>query len=231
MTHLTDLQRRLRARFVLVSAVAAATLSCGQNQSGKPVAESMADNQLTPVAAPRSAPAGHPPMGGQMALAPAVDGVVDLSGGVTGAPPEGWRQVPPSSSMRVAEFELPGSGGAASVAIFAGTMGSVEDNVARWVGQFSGPDGTPASGLERTTLVVGEGEAGGGLKVVRVAVSGTFSGGMGMGGGGANPGYRMLGAIVERGSDFHYIKAVGPEATLVEQEANFDAFIASLRGS
>lgn len=220
--------RRVRGLVALLAAGAAVMISCGQNQSDKPVADALAENQLTPVAEPTAAPPGHPPVGGAVSAAPLREGVVDLRG-VTAVPPESWRQVPPSSSMRAAEFELPGAAGAANLAIFAGNWGSVDDNVARWVGQFSGPDGAPASGVQRRSLVVGEGQPGGGLQVVRVAVSGTYIGDMG--GGTANPGYRMLGAIVQTSSGFHYLKVVGPEATVFEWEDEFDAFVASLRRS
>lgn len=228
MTGTRNFTWRLSA--VCAALLAIATLSsCGQNQTAKEGDAALAEIQLKPVTQRAAAPPGHPPMGGRAAPATARPGAVDLQG-VTAVMPEGWRQLAPSSSMRVAEFELPGSSGPANLAVFAGTMGTVDANVARWVGQFSAADGSATVREERRSLVVGEGEEGGGLQVVRVAVSGTFNGGMGMGGGTSSPGYRMVGAIVQSGSGFHYLKAVGPEATVVEREDEFDAFVGSLRG-
>jgi len=216
-------------RLSLAAAVALVALaSCGQNYSEKPPAEALADERLTPVAeAPAASRSPAPARPGE---APRVAGQEAVSlDGITGVLPAGWRQVEPSGTMRVAEFELPGEGGAGTLAVFAGTWGAVDDNVTRWVAQFSEPDGAPPRGVERLSLVVGEGEAGGGLQVVRVAVSGTYRGGMGMGGQSAQPGYRLVGAIVASGSGYHYLKAVGPEPTITAQEKAFDAFVASLR--
>ncbi|MFH1570797.1 MAG: hypothetical protein ABIL09_22585 [Gemmatimonadota bacterium] len=219
-------RRRLAAAVVLMAGLAA----CGQNQSDQPVADALTARQLTPAGGSppgtSGLPAGHPAV-----AAPTRQGAVDL-GGLTAVVPEGWRQLSPSSSMRVAEFALPGVDGAAdaNLAVFAGIGGSVEDNVARWVGQFTQPDGGPTAPLaERRTVVAGEGEVGGGLPVAVVAVSGTYNGGMGMGAATSNPGFRMLGAIVETGSGLHYFKVIGPEATVRHWSAAFEAFVASLR--
>ncbi len=78
----------------------------------------------------------------------------DAHGGGGGAPaaglawtaPEGWRSVPPSSSMRVAEWALAKADGDpedASLVVFhfPGTGGSVQANLDRWYTQFEQPDG------------------------------------------------------------------------------------------
>ncbi len=70
----------------------------------------------------------------------------DAGGGVTLVAPQGWVSEQPSSSMRKSQYRLPGpdTGGDAEVAVFAGIGGSAQANIDRWIGQFSGPDGSPA---------------------------------------------------------------------------------------
>src|SRR5438309_1885424 len=68
--------------------------------------------------------------------------------------PDGWRQSPPSSSMRVAEFTLPRAAGDAEdaqlvVYYFGGSGGSVDANMQRWVGQIQQPDGRPSSAASK----------------------------------------------------------------------------------
>ena len=67
-----------------------------------------------------------------------------LDGGLTIRVPEGWQRVPPSSSMRIAEYAAssPESGEGATLAVFKGNMGPVEANVRRWFGQFTRADGS-----------------------------------------------------------------------------------------
>ena len=57
--------------------------------------------------------------------------------------PEGWIEEKPSSSMRKSQFRLPGlksPSGDVEVAVFAGIGGSVEQNVTRWINQFTTPE-------------------------------------------------------------------------------------------
>jgi hypothetical protein len=60
--------------------------------------------------------------------------------------PAGWTPRAPASSMRLAEYVVPGADGAvgAEVVVYffgTGQGGSTEANLARWKGQFSNPDG------------------------------------------------------------------------------------------
>ncbi len=144
-------------------------------------------------------------------------------GAISAVPPSQWRSVSPSSSMRKAEYQVPGADGGAdaSLAIFAGkNWGSVDDNVSRWVGQFS--DRQRDAG--RRELVVGQAAE---IAVTMVDVAGTFGGGMG--GGGAQTQQRMLGAIVDLGDSFYYMKLLGPESTVTHWEEGFESFVQSIR--
>ena len=98
-------------------------------------------------------------------------------GPLSAAAPKGWVAQQPSSSMRVAQYGLPGPDGEATLGIFffgPGQGGSVEANIERWHGQFTQGDGQPAQG-RRWTRQVGD------IEITGLDISGTFSAGMGMG--------------------------------------------------
>ena len=64
--------------------------------------------------------------------------------------PSTWISETPSSSMRLAQYRLPGLEGdpedaELAVFYFGGQGGSVQANVDRWIGQFSNPDGSPVT--------------------------------------------------------------------------------------
>ncbi len=142
---------------------------------------------------------------------------------------EGWQQVPPSSSMRVAQYVLPGEGdqaGDASLAVFyfgANQGGGLDANIERWYGQFSQPDG--GSTKERAKRREQEVK---GMPVTLVDIRGTYGSGMG-GGMGQSPkpleGYRMLGAIVQAPKGSFFFKLTGPEKTVEHWAGSFDQYI------
>jgi len=187
-----------------------------------------------------SLPSDHPPVesargdrdrGG--ASAPAGSGGPSGSGGadlpVEWTAPDGWTETEPSSSMRAAQYRLPGAGGAgaATLAIFHFSGkggGSVTANIDRWVGQFSKPGGGSAEeSAEITRKTVN------GLDVHVVDVSGTYSPGAGMGGGGEKKSQRMLGAIAETSAGHVFFKLVGPQPTVAEHREEFRSLVESFR--
>jgi len=137
--------------------------------------------------------------------------------------PSGWRQVPPSSTMRAAQVVVPGSGGDAELAVFffgAGQGGNVEANLQRWMNQVI-PE--PGSSAQRETF------ENNGLRVTWVDVHGTLKPGqMGMGPSAAQPNSRLLAAVIEADGGPWFLKATGPDATLASQR---DAFLALLHGA
>ena len=203
---------RMVNRVVWAAWLAAA---CGQNYSDKPAAEALAERNLTPL---EEMPSTSPPGGGEGA-------VQTLDGGMTIRVPEAWQRVPPSSSMRTAEYAapFPEGGEGATLAVFKGNMGPVDANVQRWFGQFSQPDGSPARG-RRWTL-----ETEGGLRATMVDVTGTFRDGMGMGDATIREGYRMLGAILEAGGTTWYLKFTGPAGAVSAHEEGFGSLVRSMR--
>lgn len=143
--------------------------------------------------------------------------------------PEAWSESEPSSSMRVAEYRLPGRDGAdaGTMAVFyfgSDAGGSVQANIDRWIGQFevSGD----ASANERAEVRQKEVD---GMKIHTVELTGTYDPGMGMGGsGGAKEGQRLRGIIVESPEGPVFFKAVGPEATIEGHDDAFGALVGSL---
>ena len=213
---------------LIVASSVGLLLACSQNYSDKPVEGALRERGLQSIkgstpdraAAPQAAAIAAQP--GYETGASGESGQRQSLGGLSVIVPEAWRSVTPSSSMRLAEFRIPGveGSGAANLAVFRGNMGSVDDNVTRWLGQFTQQEGTP----RRWELVVGD---PGDISVTMVDVSGTFSGGMG--GGGPQPHQRMVGAIVDGGEVYYYLKLLGPESTVARWAGGFEGLVKSIR--
>ena len=143
--------------------------------------------------------------------------------------PATWVEVPPSSSMRRAQYKVPGPGGDGECAVFyfgPGQGGDAMSNARRWAGQFKRPDGSPAlDDLKTTSMTAGA------RSVLLVEVSGTYDGGMTMTAAPATPkpGYALLGAIVEGPDANWFFKLTGPEATVRDQHDSFLSLIKSLK--
>jgi hypothetical protein len=133
--------------------------------------------------------------------------------------------------MRVVTYRLPGEAeaDAASLVVyyFSGGGGGVDANLQRWYGQFKQPDGSStadsAKREERELL---------GMKVHVVEVSGTYVAETSPGSGVRvnKDDHRMLAAIFESPSGPHFVKLVGPAATVERWRESFDAFLAAVDG-
>jgi hypothetical protein len=128
--------------------------------------------------------------------------------------PAGWERRSPSSNMRLAEATIPGPAGAGELAVFhfgAGQGGSVDANLRRWIAQM---DTDPGTTPEQASF------ESNGLKVTWVDVRGTLRpSSMGMGPKADQPGYRLIGAVVEGSGGPWFFKATGPDATLEPRRA------------
>jgi hypothetical protein len=165
-------------------------------------------------------PPNHPPIrsahGGDLPVAPARD----EAPAITWTAPPGWEVAPNASSMRLVTYHLP------STAAYPGHVevtvtragGTPEANLDRWVGQFdgAGPD-------TRSTRVVD------GFRVSTLDVSGTYEGGMTMGGSDEpHPAWALLGAIVETNGLPYFFKLVGPVAVVQAARPAFDKLLGSI---
>lgn len=176
-------------------------------------------------------PPGHPPVGKSEPTPPIPGpppGTGSGSQGLTWTAPSGWTKETPSSSMRRAQYRVPGPGGPGECVVFyfgPGQGGDAKTNAARWAGQFRRADGNPVGdGYTTRETKVGD------LSVLLVEVTGTYVGGMGGGPvGPERPGYMLLGAIADGPDAKWFFRAVGPRATLEAQRSAFDRMIRSLK--
>jgi hypothetical protein len=133
--------------------------------------------------------------------------------------PSGWQSQPPTSSMRIAQAVIPGPGGPGELAVFffgAGTGGSADANIQRWIDQMESAEQPKPQTFETN-----------GYKVTWIDVHGTLKpSGMGMGPSTPQPNSRLLGAVVEGPGGPWFFKATGPDATL---SAEHDAYLAMLK--
>lgn len=183
------------------------------------------DAQTSPL------PPGHPPAG-QSGGQPAIPGPPSGSGtarqGLTWKLPAGWIEETPSSSMRRAQYRIPGSAGAAECVVFyfgPGQGGDAKANADRWAGQFHAAGGGPVGdALKTREIKVGD------IPVLLVEVTGTYAGGMGSGPAGAErPNYMLLGAIAKGPDANWFFRATGPRATLEDQRKAFDGLVRSIK--
>lgn len=146
------------------------------------------------------------------------------------AAPEGWESLPPSSSMRKAQYRLPRAAGDAEdaemvVFYFGGQGGGVQANIDRWIGQFQKPDGTPAGDSAKVSRRTSHN-----IPLSIVDVSGTYTGSGGpMSPGAPKPGFRMLAAVAEAPDGPWFFKLTGPVKTVAKWEASFQTFLDSIQ--
>lgn len=168
-------------------------------------------------------PPGHPPVDSSTAVPPPPP--AEAGAALDWAAPEGWVEVPPSSSMRKAQYRVPGPGGDAECVVFyfgPGQGGDPMANAIRWAGQFQQPDGRPSTDVMTTeTRTVGD------RSVLTVEVTGTYTNPMVD--NVARPDHMLLGAIVEGPDANWFFKLTGPTSTVSAQRDAFGALIESVR--
>jgi hypothetical protein len=147
--------------------------------------------------------------------------------GMTSSLPASWVEEDPSSSMRLAQFSVPGSDADsnANLVIYyfgQGQGGTNEANISRWQSQFSKPDGGVVSPQVQTTEAQG-------MPVTLVEFRGDYARGVGMGiGGTALKDQMLLAAIVEYPRGNIFIQLHGPAEAVSMHRAAFIAFIQSI---
>lgn len=152
------------------------------------------------------------------------------SGPLTFTAQEGWIEEPPSSSMRAAQYRLPGPQGEpeATVVVFyfgAAGGGGFEANVARWASQFEQPDGAPSLSRARESS-----RRVGGMGVREVAFEGTYVAETFPGSGQRvrNEDWALRGAMIEAPVGPYYARLLGPKDAVERSEPSFRAFIGAL---
>ncbi len=136
--------------------------------------------------------------------------------------PDSWQRETPSSSMRAAQARVPGSGGDGQFTVFhfgPGGGGGVEANIARWIGQMNLEGSQPY----RDQFTVGN------LRVHWVDAEGTLlASRIGAFPPTDQPGYRLLGAVVEGEGGPWFLRLIGPQKTLAEQHEAFRGMLRQL---
>lgn len=136
--------------------------------------------------------------------------------------PADWDARPPSSSMRVAEWGLPG---AAECALFTFPGGgSVDANFERWLGQFTQPDGRSSTDVARRMSMDVRG-----FEVQFLQVTGTFhaSNAMMNGPGETLPDHALIGAVFPTQPAPYFLKCTGPRGAIADQAEVLTEFISS----
>lgn len=201
-------------------------LSCGP-LACEPKAEPKPASQAPKAASPAENP--HDPHGGKLA-GPLKPNAGSSAGDPSGPPvdliwttPQNFQEMPPRP-MRKATYQVSGAAGPAEVTVFyfgPGQGGGVEENIARWLGQFKDlPEG--AAKRDKTEVI--------GFPVFTVRVEkGTYA--SGMPGGPSQPmkDWGMHAAVVETPSGSYFFKMTGPSATVTENAAGFSSLLTSIR--
>lgn len=150
------------------------------------------------------------------------DGAISLQA------PGTWVKKKPATRIVEVEFAVPkveGDSADGRLTIMQ-AGGSVEDNIGRWIGQFTQTDNKPT----RDRAVIAEEEIAG-QTVHTVDISGTYADRRGpFAPAVQREDYRMLAAIVvtkENGQQF--IKLYGPRKTIAANEKSFNEFVKSLK--
>jgi hypothetical protein len=144
--------------------------------------------------------------------------------------PAEWKSVEPANRIIEHELAVPAADGKAEGAARLTIMaagGSVEANIARWVGLFKGTEG----GADRSAAKTEKLDIAG-MPATLVDLSGTYvdSPRGPFGQKVERPDYRLVGAIVEtKREGVYFFKLIGPEKTVEAGAEKFREVIATLR--
>lgn len=186
---------------------------CEGSKPAAPSTPQKAPAANSPAATP-STPT-TPPTAASGAAAPVV------AMGVKIPVPNGWRQVPPANSMRLAEIQVPDASGDAMKACtiaFSTAGGSVQSNFERWFGQIRDAAGNPVKSEIATSQVAG-------LTVSTVEMVGVYAG---MGDGAPKPDWMLRGSIVETSTGLLFIKMTGPAEQMKAASASYKSMLDGL---
>jgi hypothetical protein len=156
--------------------------------------------------------------------------VVDLDG-LKSAAPAAWQEESPSNRMRLAQFKLPKAkddSHDAELIIFKNAGGSVRDNVNRWKGQFTPPEGKNIDDVS---------------KVEEIKIAGRDATLLDVHGnytykqrpfdpndkGEKRPDYRMLAIQFQGPTNLYHIRLVGPAKTIEQYKKGFDDWLKNFK--
>jgi hypothetical protein len=212
---------RPRPALVLAALVSAALAQACVSEGAEP--QPAAATQAAPAIESEPAPAPAP-----APVASADAGSASPASSLRFVAQAEWITDPPTSSMRKAQYRLPGTAGEATLVVyhFPANAGTLEANLERWAGQFEQPDG-----VESQARMTREQRRVQDLDVLLVDLAGTYVAETFPGSGERvrEEGWRMLAAVIETPEGPYYAKLVGPADTVALHAERFDAFLEALR--
>jgi hypothetical protein len=156
--------------------------------------------------------------------------VVDLDG-LKSTTPGDWKEEAPSNRMRFMQFRLPKKGedpNDAELIIFRNISGTAKENVDRWKGQFTPPEGKKIDDVAKV-----EEMKVGGATLTYLDVSGTYlfkSRPFDPGDKGEKrPNYRMLAVQFDGPKNVYHIKLTGPAKTVEAYKKGFDGWVKNFK--
>jgi len=223
--------------------LAVLSVGCDQNNSGKSVPSGNNTLETTPAPPPGTAaaarntatsdtvPPDRPPAAAsqQPTAGSNIDGATLHLAGITMTIPDGWvaQPVSPGPMAPVAVFALPKADGAQEdgsvrITYFPAMKGKDDLNIDRWLGQTARADGTPT---KREDAKI-EYKDIGNVHLKTVDVSGAVKATMRSA---AQPGGRMIAAIVDHPRGPHFVVATGETATIAKWERAVHDFLGSVK--
>ena len=156
--------------------------------------------------------------------------VVNLDG-LKSAAPSSWKAEAPANQMRLIQFKLPkadGGTGDAELVIFKNAGGSVRDNVNRWKGFFTPPEGKTIDDVAKVTDI-----KIGGRDATLLDVHGTYlfkrrpfdpneK-------GEKRPDYRMMAVQYQGPDNLYHIRLVGPAKTVEHYQKGFEDWLKNFK--
>lgn len=145
---------------------------------------------------------------------------------MTTTTPDSWQAVPPSSSMRLAQFAMPDNEQAEVIVFYfgAGQGGGPEANITRWVGQFKPVNGKPVQPMVTKMKTTG------GFQVTWVEIQGDYARGVGVGPIGEYRSDQMLIAgITQTPRGNLYFQLHGDRGTVLQHRDEFAHFVIKLQ--
>jgi len=156
--------------------------------------------------------------------------VVDLDG-LKSAAPSTWKEEAPSNQMRLAQFKLPQAKDDsydAELVIFKNLGGSVGDNVSRWKGQFTPPEGKTIDDVSKVAQI-----KIGGRDATQLDVHGSYLYKKrpfdATERGEKRMDYRLLGIQFAGPDNVYHIRLLGPAKTVEQYKKGFDEWLANFK--
>lgn len=162
-------------------------------------------------------PPGHPPIGEGSGM-----GATQAAAGkpLQFTVPATWKAETPASRMRVAQYRVPRAAddpqdGLVVVSTFPEMRGMTQMNLERWIEQFTQPDGRASKECAQVTTIEVNG-----MKTAILRITGTYDG---------HAKWAMCAAAIEAPDAPWFVKMTGPEKTIRENDAAFEAFVRSTK--